>query len=93
MGPDFDCQISDLKLSELKIKTTGPIKLELSLICRIAESLFVQSSAAIDAESISALSIILLGIVEYRIYHTSCLYHTVYTLCLRYALYIHDVVH
>ena len=53
-----------LKLAEISFIPTGSIKLELNLLCRIANDIFSRDNCAVEAMSIGNLSILLLGMLR-----------------------------
>eukprot|EP01038_Epipyxis_sp_PR26KG_P008131 gene8131-11009_t len=59
----------EIKLSELRINTTGSIKRELQLLCQISETLFNRENVIIDSLSVLNLATLLLGML--RTYTTS----------------------
>jgi U3 small nucleolar RNA-associated protein 20 len=55
---------SDLKISDLQISPTGPLKLELNLLCLIAEKIFDVALVNIDQRTVFTLATLLLGMIK-----------------------------
>lgn len=65
LGPHYDINIvAEVKLSELKISPSGSVREELKLLSSIATNFFSKETVKVDSQSISNLSVLLLGMIR-----------------------------
>jgi len=66
MGAKYETNVSELKLSELKISKSsfGHVKTELRILCRFAEDAFSKAEVVIQHRDVANLATLLLGMVR-----------------------------
>lgn len=66
MGAKYEANVSELKLSELKISKSsfGHVKTELRILCRFAEDAFSKAEVVIQHHDVANLATLLLGMVR-----------------------------